>query len=247
MDVGSSSRAARASAVTGTAGRCVQSDDALGYSGIDQDRPVGSMALLDGEQDGGDGEQDRGACIARNDAGDRAHAAALETGMVVESGLTGVVCGLAVGTCALVTTAMTAVAIVAVMLMMRRCVRMMLMRRLRVRRRRAHDARRRQMSGHARTPRRAADDQRGNDCPHEGTMHHPAHPATIKAIPPRRQGGRPDRCHAPLTGRPSRACVRCAMRIRRGWSAIGRNSAVLFVSLGRRCGFRCAAWDSPPQ
>jgi hypothetical protein len=142
----------RASAVTCTAGRCVQSDGALGYPGIDQDNPIGAMILCDGKQDRGNGENDHGIRIGRHDAGDRAHAAAFQTCMVVESELPAVVRGvLLVGAGAMMTT--TTMTPIAIVTMMRRGGRMLLMGLMR-----AHGVRRRQMPGDAHTPCRAADD-----------------------------------------------------------------------------------------
>ena len=128
MDIGSASRVTRASAVTRTAGRCVQSDDALGYPGIDQNDPIGAMILFGGKQNGGNGENDHGVRIGRHDAGDRAHGAAFQTSMVVERDLSDVVYGvLLMGSCAMMTASMTPVAVVTMMLMMRGSVRLMLM------------------------------------------------------------------------------------------------------------------------
>ena len=126
MDASSFSRMTRTSAVTCTAGRCVQSDDALGYPGIDQDNPIGAMILLDGKQDGGNGEYDHGIQIGRHDAGDRAHAAAFQTSMVVESERSAVVCGVLLGAPgAMMTTTVMRIAIVTMILMMRRGKRML--------------------------------------------------------------------------------------------------------------------------
>jgi hypothetical protein len=185
MDIGSASRVTRASAVTRTAGRCVQSDDAFGYPGIDQNNPIGTMTLYDGKQDGGKGEYDYRVRIGRHDTGDCAHAAAFQTSMIVESNLSAVVCGgLLVGAGAMMTITVMPIAVVTVMLMMRGGRRMMLMGL------RAHGVRRRQMLGDARTPCRTADDQRRDDCANEKTMEHPAHASTIKTTAPPPQGGR---------------------------------------------------------
>src|SRR5437667_4458304 len=105
---------------------------------------------------------------------------------------------LLVGACAMMTTTMMPIAIVTMILMMRRGRRRMLMGLLR-----AHGARRRQMLGDARTPCRAADDQRRDNCTNEETMEHSAHAITIRTPAPPPQGGRcRSRCRRVLRATP---------------------------------------------
>ena len=97
MNAGSLSSTKSASLLTRTARRCVQSGDAFGYPGVDQDFATGAAIMFHGKQEGRHSENDRRAWARRDDAGNRAHGATLQASVIGASRRPAVVRGLVAG------------------------------------------------------------------------------------------------------------------------------------------------------